>query len=141
MSASDKQVGGVHYRVKKGGVGHWDYCSAANVPYLESASTKYITRWRDKGGLQDLEKAIHYLEKRVDDYQQHTGCIKGANRQQSLFNRFIADNEVPNSERQIIDLVMHWRSIDQVMDAIQQIRDLIDSETCGASSAYVNQDR
>lgn len=142
MSASDRQVGGEHYKPKKkNGVGHWDYCSIINVPYLESAATKYITRWRNKNGVQDLEKAAHYIEKRVDDFHQHHGVIKGANRQQGLFNRFIEDCEIPQTERQIIDLTMHWRNISQLMDALSQLRALIDAETGGATTGYVNQDR
>lgn len=25
--------------------------------------TKYVDRWRDKNGLEDIDKAIHYLQK------------------------------------------------------------------------------
>jgi hypothetical protein len=28
----------------------------------ESAVVKYVTRWREKNGVQDLEKARHYLD-------------------------------------------------------------------------------
>ena len=27
---------------------------------------KYITRWRDKGGVDDLRKARHYLDKLIE---------------------------------------------------------------------------
>jgi hypothetical protein len=67
---NDHQVGGTHYRDTSGvcphcggEVQHWDMYGA--MPYLEGCITKYVTRWRSKGGLQDLEKAQHYLEKLI----------------------------------------------------------------------------
>jgi len=60
MSANDYQIDGDHYRSE---FEHWDWCINIRLGYLESASTKYVTRWRDKNGVQDVEKAIHYLIK------------------------------------------------------------------------------
>lgn len=61
MNANQRQVGGGHYR--KGEVQHWDLMIQHGVPYTLGCATKYLFRWRDKNGLQDLEKAVHYLEK------------------------------------------------------------------------------
>ena len=49
---------------------HWDLVHNTGMNYLEGASTKYITRWRKKNGIQDLEKALHYLDKIIDDNAQ-----------------------------------------------------------------------
>jgi hypothetical protein len=65
MIANNKQIGGQHYAVVKGAQ-HWDYMITHDVPYLESACSKYLLRWRKKNGLQDLEKAIHFLEKIIE---------------------------------------------------------------------------
>lgn len=63
MSANNKQVGGQHY-AKGGEFQHWDLISFNFGPsYLIGCATKYITRWRDKNGIQDLQKALHYIEK------------------------------------------------------------------------------
>jgi len=62
--ANDTQVGGNHYKSK--GIQPWDYIIANNIPYLEGNVIKYVTRWRDKGGKADLEKAQHYLEKLLE---------------------------------------------------------------------------
>lgn len=48
----------------------WEYMESimseeAFQGYLEGNIIKYISRWRDKGGAQDLEKAKHYLEKLI----------------------------------------------------------------------------
>ena len=55
----DEQVGGSHY--KNMGMQPIEYILANNIPYTEGAIIKYITRWRAKGGLEDLKKAQHFL--------------------------------------------------------------------------------
>lgn len=74
MKANDRQVGGDHY--KKHGVDgeqHWDriirlYPDSFHV-YFVAAITKYVERYRDKNGIQDLEKARHYLDKLIEAEQ------------------------------------------------------------------------
>lgn len=58
------QIGGEHYKSK--GIQPWDYIIANNIQYLEGNIIKYVTRWRDKGGIKDLEKAAHYLDKLIE---------------------------------------------------------------------------
>lgn len=67
MSANTEQVGGAHYRGLE--YQHWDWCIDLNLGYLESAATKYISRWRQKNGLEDLKKARHYLTKAGEAYE------------------------------------------------------------------------
>lgn len=59
-SANDYQVGGNHYQT---GIQHWDYVLANEIPYLEAMAIKYLTRWRKKGGYDDVRKAQHFLQK------------------------------------------------------------------------------
>lgn len=144
MSANDRQVGGTHYRTKPLGVQHWDYCSACEVQYLEGLASKYVSRWRKKNGVVDLEKAVHCLEKRIEDYHNDVGAKKGVNIREALFNRFIADNDIWYNERQILDLIFHWKNTKQLEYAIGQIQFIIKTfsvEEGEATSAYVNQDR
>ena len=65
MTANNKQVGGTHYK-KYGDIQPWDVVVAWNLGYLEGTALKYIARWQDKGGLNDIKKAIHFLEKLVE---------------------------------------------------------------------------
>jgi hypothetical protein len=44
----------------------WDYIIANNLNYLEGNVVKYVSRWRQKGGVEDLRKAKHYLEKLIE---------------------------------------------------------------------------
>jgi len=64
MSADDNQIAGDHYR--KQTIQPWTYIIENNIPYMEGNIIKYITRWRDKGGVNDLLKAKHYLEKLIE---------------------------------------------------------------------------
>lgn len=63
MSANDTQVGGSHYDKA---IQPWDYIIANNIGYLEGNIIKYVTRYKDKNGLQDLLKAQHYLKKLIE---------------------------------------------------------------------------
>lgn len=64
MKANDRQVGGDHYRTE--GQQHWDVAGQFHLDYFQGQVSKYIFRWRKKNGLQDLEKAAHYLEKYIE---------------------------------------------------------------------------
>lgn len=61
--ANDRQVGGAHYQSP---IQHWDYVLANDIPYLEAQIIKYVTRHKRKNGLQDLEKARHFLDKLIE---------------------------------------------------------------------------
>ncbi len=54
------QVGGGHY--KSMAIQPVEYITKNNLPYCEANVVKYISRWRDKGGKKDLEKAKHYID-------------------------------------------------------------------------------
>jgi len=58
--AIEKQVGGDHY--KGFTIQPAEFCHVNNIPYLEATAIKYLCRWKKKGGIQDLDKAIHFIE-------------------------------------------------------------------------------
>jgi len=60
MKALDRQEGGDHY--KKLAIQPAEYCHRNGMGGLESYVVKYITRFRDKGGLLDLNKAKHCID-------------------------------------------------------------------------------
>jgi|TARA_B100000795_G_scaffold80308_1_gene57609 hypothetical protein len=59
-SALHNQIGGSHYQM--GGIQPIEYIHANNLSFIEGSIVKYISRWRDKGGIQDLEKIKHYID-------------------------------------------------------------------------------
>lgn len=66
MSIDTHQVGGDHYASKT--VQPWQamesWMSAeAFSGYLQGNCIKYLSRYRDKNGIEDLKKAQHYLAK------------------------------------------------------------------------------
>lgn len=38
-----------------------------HLPFLEGNIIKYVWRWRDKGGVEDLEKAKWYLDRLIQN--------------------------------------------------------------------------
>ena len=65
MSEANKmQVAGSHYKQKS--IQPWDYIAANELGYFEGNIVKYVSRWRDKGGVDDLRKAQHYLQKLIE---------------------------------------------------------------------------
>lgn len=63
---TDTQVGGNHYKSKK--IQPIDYIAENNLGYLEGNVIKYITRYKDKNGLEDLKKAKWYIEYLIENY-------------------------------------------------------------------------
>ena len=59
MSSLQTQVGGDHY--KKFKIQPVEYIHGNNIPFIEGCIIKYISRWRDKGGVADLNKAKHFI--------------------------------------------------------------------------------
>ena len=63
-AANETQVGGDHYKEKS--IQPWDFIAANHLGYFEGNIVKYVSRWRDKGGINDLKKARHYLDKLLE---------------------------------------------------------------------------
>jgi hypothetical protein len=64
LSSLYTQIGGSHYKDFK--IQPVEFCFINNIPYLEATAIKYLCRWRNKGGLQDLEKAKHFIDLLID---------------------------------------------------------------------------
>lgn len=60
MSSLEKQVSGDHY--KDMNIQPVEFIYANGIGYFEGNVIKYVSRWRKKNGLADLEKAKHYIE-------------------------------------------------------------------------------
>ena len=60
MTALNKQVAGNHYKDLP--IQPVEYIYANALGYFEGNVVKYVSRWRNKNGIADLEKAKHYIE-------------------------------------------------------------------------------
>ena len=60
MKALKQQVGGDHY--SKLAIQPAVYAEQNKLSYLQGNAIKYITRYKDKNGVEDLQKAIHTVK-------------------------------------------------------------------------------
>lgn len=58
--SKDIQIGGSHYKDLE--IQPIDYILGNSLGYCEGNVVKYVSRWRDKGGIEDLRKAKHYID-------------------------------------------------------------------------------
>jgi len=139
MEPNDMQIGGTHYRIK---YQHWDYVCDVKMPYLLACATKYVSRWRDKNGVEDLRKSMHYLAK-----AEERGVYMPVNKWYEFltFNTtqiridqytFFFSNQLPLEERRTINYIVEGN----YDSAILLIADLINEEDFGPGPGYVNQD-
>lgn len=73
--ANDRQVGGEHYGGKS--LQHWDLVDYYGWDYFQGQIIKYMMRWRDKNGMEDLKKARHFLDKYIELNATHEGTEPG----------------------------------------------------------------
>lgn len=98
-TASERQIGGSHY---KAGFQHWDYVHWTQLPYLPAQASKYLTRWKKKNGLQDLEKALHFMDKFIEEQKdRHEGHIR-------FTKNFISANNVGKEEAACVRLIAQY---------------------------------
>lgn len=124
MTANERQVGGNHYRST---IQHWDFVTYHGIGYLEGCLTKYISRHHKKNGLQDLEKAEHYLEKLIEYY-------KGGNRSRIHWHTpitkhtirdFVTANELGELEGKICELIFKNYTLVDLYEARMLLQNLI----------------
>jgi len=61
-----KQIGGSHYEMA---IEPIEFIEANNLGFLEANVIKYISRYRNKNGLEDLKKARWYLDRLITNYK------------------------------------------------------------------------
>ena len=59
-----EQIGGDHY--SKLAIQPVEYINANKLTYLQGNVIKYVTRYKDKNGVEDLQKAKHYVEMLIE---------------------------------------------------------------------------
>jgi hypothetical protein len=64
MRSFKKQVGGSHYKKYK--IQPVEFIIKNNIGFVEGNIIKYVLRFKEKGGVSDLEKAKHYIELLID---------------------------------------------------------------------------
>ena len=72
-SSLSVQEGGGHY--KKYAIQPIEFAMQNNLNYCQANVVKYVTRYKDKGGVQDLKKAIHNIEILIE-LEENNGTFK-----------------------------------------------------------------
>lgn len=88
-SAMQQQIGGDHY--KKLAIQPMEYAFKNHLDPLQFSVVKYVTRFRDKAGKQDLEKAKHCIDMLIEfEYGQ-----------QKPINKFNPMSTKPNEKENV----------------------------------------
>lgn len=131
-NANTQQVGGGHYKGTT--YQHWDFVRIALAGrYLEGNITKYITRWRKKNGLQDLEKARHYLTKLIEEFNlgnvsPMANYYRMDMTPQQTWEHFCDVNGVDVAERMVVQLISTYTSRTELHKAGEILDALIDKQ-------------
>lgn len=155
-TANSTQVGGSHYRTV---FQHWDLAHLLNLGYFEGQITKYTTRHANKNGLQDVQKAIHFLQKLIElepqrqpmhaprnatvaiaDYRE---CPEDNPRARELVSGVLAyyctSNALSMASTSVIHLVCTWhtsRDLTQAMEVLRLIEQGYTTEPTLDGDAY-----
>lgn len=74
--ALDVQVGGNHY--KQMAIQPVEYVLKNGIGYAEGCVIKYVSRWRAKGGVEDLRKARHFIDLLIEHEESKAGHVPDA---------------------------------------------------------------
>lgn len=67
--APKEEVGGTHYSRMK--IDVFEFAEANNLSFMQSTDIKYICRFKDKNGKEDLLKAMHTINRMIEFYYPH----------------------------------------------------------------------
>lgn len=124
MSANSTQVGGDHYKAHgTAALQHWDMVDQLAIGYFQGNITKYLFRWRSKNGLQDLEKAGHYLQKYIEI--SGNGYYSAVHTSDLSLYKLIEVFKLDYFQGSITQKVVWWRSVDDLREAARVLQDYI----------------
>ena len=110
--ANKEQVAGTHYQIQP--FQHWDFVLEARIPYMEGQILKYMSRWRNKNGLQDLKKAGHFYCKLIEwvaedkFYRGSRVVALSEDEVTALFMKWVEQNKFPSEDSLVMAFVTMW---------------------------------
>jgi len=63
-----KQEGGDHYM--KHTIQPYTFITANNLSFFQGNVIKYVVRYKDKNGIEDLKKIIHYCQLEIEEMRK-----------------------------------------------------------------------
>jgi hypothetical protein len=109
--------------------------AAYNIRYFEAQIMRYVTRWQKKNGVQDVEKAFHYLDKLeelIGGRILYPGAILFEN--EDAFQRFIHENEITPLEQEIIRLLLTYKETETLVTVRLKLQELLEKAKALAAS-------
>ena len=112
----------------------WDFTLASLFPHTISTVVEYVIRYKHKGGLQDLEKAINWARKASQSYEYIRLCHPLVGSQENYFELVpvVSEENFPDlnvtqrmilNEAQILTSSLHSR--EQFDKSIESIIELL----------------
>jgi len=145
--ANDMQVAGDHYRT---GYQHWDFVADICLCYFDAQVIKYVSRWRKKNGVQDLQKARHVLLKTAEIAVHGAAAVllSGVSLNQDFVKgcteAYITHNALTPAEADVVRAVVAWTTPADLIAVTAKVEWMItEAEDLAANPGpgYVNQDR
>lgn len=68
MKALSEQIGGSHYKTMK--IQPIEFILGNELGFCEGNVVKYICRYKQKGGIEDLNKVIHYARLLIENLEK-----------------------------------------------------------------------
>ena len=124
--ATDVQVGGDHYKGVK--YQHVEFARDNRLGHMEGHITKYVTRYKKKNGIQDLEKALHFTQLLYQFLTSgdYTVCMR-CHHKMVNFTEFATANALGVIEGRIIAAVVtHDGVSNRLHDVMNDIKTLIE---------------
>jgi hypothetical protein len=120
-----KQIGGDHYGGNE--FQHWDMVAQCGTDYFAAVATKYLRRWRDAGGVQDIQKAITYVDKLLS-----TPCEPSSDPASvdEFMTQYIEINSIPPREARASRLLFGWQTTMDLLEARAIMAEIIQHEVC-----------
>ena len=123
-TANEIQHGGQHYKKSKT-LQHWDVVERYGIGYCEGCSTKYVYRWRDKNGLEDLQKAHHYVLKLLELANENGRLPRGIV-PHAIIRQFVLENDIRSPyEIEFLTVMFRWDHVDDLYSAHELIQKII----------------
>lgn len=124
MNVNDRQVGGGHYRSE---FQHWDLIEDCGIGYIEGNATAYILRHKRKNGVEDLEKALHYVEKLLSIHLERNRKNRGWASLDALQKFFQANHVEDAAERHSIRILTRWEDRRDLEEVISVLKAMINA--------------
>jgi hypothetical protein len=120
------QVGGDHYKTK---FEPWDLIIEWRIPFLEANIIKYVTRYKLKNGVADLEKARHYFDKLIEtlDWSLYSWDDLVPIPEEVLA-KYAIENRLTFAQVDLITAAVNWTERDDVVAARDELEALIEIE-------------